>query len=131
MLHLGQTHLWYDGLAQDVPIWTSQGSVIVMLVLMLVMLTPRRGFILGKVISLPTGGMKFLYAVHGIFISWALIYTFWFHPMEGTYGLLSGFFYMYLLFIQMSLFRTKIHLSMKWLILLETMVALHGTLISV
>jgi hypothetical protein len=130
ILHLIQTHIWYDGLAQDVPIWTSQGSVIVMLVLMLVMLTPRRGFILGKKINLPNRELKFLNAFHGIFISWALVYTFWFHPMEGTYGLLSGFFYMYLLFTQLSLFNTKIHFNMKWLVLLETMVAVHGTLIT-
>ena len=131
LLHLLQTHIWYDGLAQDVPIWTSQGSVIVMLVLMLVMLTPRRGFILGKKISLPGQGMKFMYAFHGIYISWALIYTFWFHPMEGTYGLLSGFLYMFLLFIQLSMFNTKIHLNMKWLVLLEALVAVHGTLITI
>ncbi len=41
--HLVQTWLWYDGLAQDVPIWSSQGSVIVMLVLILFLETPRRG----------------------------------------------------------------------------------------
>ena len=35
LLHLAQTYLWYDGLAQDIPIWVSQGSVIVMLVLIL------------------------------------------------------------------------------------------------
>ncbi len=129
-LHLIQTHVWYDGLAQDVPIWTSQGSVIVMLVLMLVMLTPRRGFFLGIKIGLPAKGVKFLNAVHGVFISWALVYTFWFHPMEGTYGLLSGFFYMYLLFTQLSMFNTRIHFNMKWLVLLESMVAVHGTLIT-
>jgi hypothetical protein len=130
LLHLMQTHIWYDGLAQDVPIWTSQGSVIVMLVLILVMLTPRRGFILGKKISLPAKGVKFLNIFHGIFISWALVYTFWFHPMEGTYGLLSGFFYMFLLFTQLSLFKTSIHFNMKWLVLLESMVAIYGTLIT-
>lgn len=131
LLHLLQTHIWYDGLAQDVPIWTSQGSVIVMLVLTLVILTPRRGFILGKKIRLPDEGMRFLSAVHGIYISWALVYTFWFHPMEGTYGLLTGFFYMFLLFIQMSMFKTSLHYNMKWLVLLESFVAIHGTLITV
>lgn len=130
IFHLVQTHIWYDGLAQDVPIWTSQGSVIVMLVLTLVMLTPRRGFILGLKLRLPEGGSRFLGAFHGIFISWALVFTFWFHPMEGSYGLLSGFFYMFLLFIQLSLFNTKLHFNMKWLVLLETMVAVHGTLIT-
>ncbi|MDC7227780.1 MAG: hypothetical protein PQJ61_13530 [Spirochaetales bacterium] len=130
LLHMLQTQIWYDGLAQDVPIWTSQGSVIVMLVLTLVMLTPRRGFIIGKKISLPTRSIKFLNIFHGFFISWALIYTFWFHPMDGSYGLLSGFFYMFLLFTQLSLFNTKLHLNMKWLVVLETMVAVHGTLIT-
>jgi len=38
LLHILQTHLWYDGLAQDVPIWSSQYSVIVMLVLILFMI---------------------------------------------------------------------------------------------
>ncbi len=131
LLHLVQTHIWYDGLAQDVPIWTSQGSVIVMLVLTLVMLTPKRGFILGIKISIPRNGTLFLQKIHGIFIAWALVYTFWFHPMEGTYGLLSGFFYMFLLFIQLSMFRTKLHYDMKWIVLLETMVAVHGTLITI
>jgi hypothetical protein len=31
-LHFVQTHLWYDGLAQDVSVFSSQGSVIVLLV---------------------------------------------------------------------------------------------------
>jgi hypothetical protein len=36
-LHFVQTHIWYDGLAQDVSIFTSQGSVIVLLVWVLLM----------------------------------------------------------------------------------------------
>ena len=35
VLHFVQTHLWYDGLAQDVSILSSQGSVIVLLVFVL------------------------------------------------------------------------------------------------
>ena len=31
LLHFVQTHIWYDGLAQDVSIFSSQGSVIVLL----------------------------------------------------------------------------------------------------
>ena len=131
LLHLLQTHLWYDGLARDVPIWTSQGSVIVMLILTLVMLSPRRGFILGRRIGLPPKAVKVLHLIHGPYIAWALVYTFWFHPMEGSYGLLTGFFYMFLLFIQMSMFGTRLHTDLRWLVLLETMVAVHGTLITV
>ena len=37
LLHLAQTHIWYDGLAQDTPIWSSQGAVIVLLVWVLLM----------------------------------------------------------------------------------------------
>ena len=39
-LHLIQTHIWFDGLAQDVPIFTSQGSVFLMLAIALVLLNP-------------------------------------------------------------------------------------------
>lgn len=43
LLHVAQTHLTYDGLAQDVSIWSSQGAVIVMLVWILLLEHPRRG----------------------------------------------------------------------------------------
>ena len=73
--HLVQTHIWYDGLAQDVPIWTSQYSVIVMLVLMLAMLTPRRGIILGIPMKVPARGMGFLFAFTYVFgLSKKLLY---------------------------------------------------------
>ncbi len=42
LLHFVQTQLWYDGLAQDVSIWSSQGSVILMLVMILLMENRRR-----------------------------------------------------------------------------------------
>jgi hypothetical protein len=43
VLHLVQTHLWYDGLAQDVSVYSSQGSVIVLLLWVLLMENNRRG----------------------------------------------------------------------------------------
>ena len=36
-LHFAQTHLWYGGLAEDVSIWSSQVSVIILLVWVLLM----------------------------------------------------------------------------------------------
>ena len=48
LLHVLQTHIWYDGLAQDTPIWSSQGSVIVLLVWVLLMENNRRGMFFGK-----------------------------------------------------------------------------------
>ncbi len=130
-LHLVQTHLWYDGLAKDVPIWTSQGSVIVMLVLILYMMIPRRGLLWGRVFPTSKRMQKLVGNIHGPFITFALIYTFWFHPMDGNWGLLSGFIYMFLLFIQLILFNTRVHFNGTWIVLLEFFVAVHGTLITV
>ena len=36
---------------------------------------------------------------HGYYFAWAIIYTFWYHPMEITGGHLLGFFYMFLLLL--------------------------------
>jgi hypothetical protein len=47
-LHFLQTHIWYDGLAQDVSVWSSQVSVIIMLVWILLMENSRRGLFFGK-----------------------------------------------------------------------------------
>jgi hypothetical protein len=131
LLHLAQTQIWYDGLAQDVPIWTSQGSVIGMLILILVLEMPRRGLFFGKWKRVPKLTYSFIQRWHGIYISWAIVYTFWFHPMEGNWGLLSGFIYMYLLFIQLSLYNTKLHTNPGWIVLMEAGVIIHGTLITV
>ena len=130
-LHLIQTYFWYDGLAQDVPIWTSQGSVIVMLVLMLFLEMPRRGLIWGKVSSVPGRTYEFVRRWHGIYIAWAIVYTFWFHPMDGNWGLMSGFIYMFLLFIQLSMFGSSLHTNRAWVVLLESFVVVHATLITV
>ncbi|MCP8322556.1 MAG: hypothetical protein L6N96_00035, partial [Candidatus Methylarchaceae archaeon HK02M2] len=90
-LHLIQTHIWFDGIAQDVPIWSSQGSVIIMLSIILIIENQRRGLFLGL-----KAGKPFTARVSGFFrrnhmyiFAWALIYTFWFHPMASDPQLLS------------------------------------------
>ena len=130
-LHLVQTYFWYDGLAQDVPIWTSQGSVIVMLVVLLYLEAPHRGLVWGRKFQPSERFFGVVMKFHGIYIAWAITYTFWFHPMDGNWGLLSGFVYMFLLFIQLSMFNTRLHMNRKWVVLLEAFVAVHGTLITV
>jgi len=45
VLHLIETQIWFGGLAQDVPIWTSQYSVIIMLVVILIIEKPKKGII--------------------------------------------------------------------------------------
>lgn len=131
ILHFIQSHIWYDGLAQDVPVWSSQGSVIVMLVLILLMDNKRRGLFFGYKIKGFNDVTTFVRKYHGYFISWAIIYTFWYHPMVSTNGHLMGFFYLFLLFIQLSLAYTKIHTNKYWMFLLEVMVLIHGTTVAI
>jgi hypothetical protein len=136
-LHILQSHLFYDGLAQDVPVFSSQGSVIVMLVLILIMDNERRGLFFGKKItSLPIiGSIKevtaFIQKYHGYFISWAIVYTFWYHPTIASGGHLVGFFYLFLLFIQMSMIYTPVHYNKKWAFVLEVLVLFHGTTVAI
>ncbi len=133
VIHLFQTHIWYDGLAQDVPIWTSQGSVIVMLAFLLVMQNRQRGLVLGKKAGKPMTRevARFFMKSHMYIFAWALIYTFWFHPMDSDPQLLTGFIYMFLLFTQVSLSYTKFHLNRKWIILLEGFVGVHALVVAI
>jgi hypothetical protein len=132
LLHLAQTQIWFDGLAKDAPILTSQGSVIIMLAIILIIENPRRGLIFGKVAGRPFSPQVIAWFRHNhmYIISWALVYTFWFHPMSTDPQLLSGFFYMFLLFTQMSLAYTWIHVDRRWIIALEGFVAIHGTIVA-
>lgn len=86
LLHFVQTHIWYDGLAQDVSIFSSQGSVIVLLVWVLVMENSRRGMSFGKKVPIGKEIIRAARKYHGYFFAWVAIYTFWYHPMENTSG---------------------------------------------
>jgi len=132
-LHLIQTHLWFDGLAQDVPILTSQGSVIVMLAIVLILENPRRGFFVGRKAGKPFTArvVGFFRKSHMYIFAWAFVYTFWFHPMATDPQLISGFFYMFLLFTQVALAWTPIHLDKRWIVLLESYVAIHAVIVAV
>jgi hypothetical protein len=131
-LHLLETQLFFDGLAQDVPILTSQGSVIIMLSIILIMENQRRGLFLGKKAGKPftANVAAFFRMAHKYIFAWALIYTFWFHPMATDPQLLSGFFYMFLLFTQMIIAYTSLHLDKRWIVLLEVYVAIHAVIVA-
>lgn len=131
LLHFVQTHIWYDGLAQDVSIFSSQGSVILMLVAILLMENRRRGLFWGKKVPLGKRMVSFVRKYHGYVFAWATVYTFWYHPMVNTIGHLIGFFYMFLLLLQGSLFLTRIHVNKYWMVVQEVTVAVHGTLVAV
>lgn len=126
VLHFVHTWIWYDALAQDTPVWSSQGSVIIMLVLILIMENRRRGLFFGKKVPLPKESTRVVMKYHGMYIALATIFTFWYHPMENTIFHVIGFLYMYLLFIQMSFARTKIHQNKYFNVTLEVMVLFHG-----
>ncbi len=127
LLHFIHTVVWYDALAQDTPVWSSQGSVIIMLVLILILENNRRGLFFGKKMPFPKESTRAVMKYHGVYIALATIFTFWYHPMEKTIWHIVGFFYMYLLFIQMSLARTKLHQNKFFNLTLEVTVLFHGT----
>lgn len=131
LLHLAHTYLWYDTLVKDTPVWLSQFSVIIMLVLILGILNPKRGLFFGKKAPIPANIVKSFIDFHGIFIILATVFTFWYHPMEGTIGHLLGFFYMFMLFGQIVFANTKIHFNRYWVFLLEFAVLIHGTAIAI
>lgn len=130
MLHLIQTQIFYDGLAQDVSIYSSQGSVVLLLIFVLLMESRRRGLVWGRV-SLGKRVVDFVRRYHGYLFIWAAVYTFWYHPMAATSGHLIGFFYMFLLLVQGSLFLTRFHTNRWWTLTLELLVAVHGTLVAI
>ena len=130
VLHLVQTAVWYDGLAQDVPITSSQGSVILMLVMILLMENQRRGLFFGKKVNFLKETGRVARKYHGYIFAWAIIYTFWYHPMEATSGHLIGFLYTFLLMLQGSLFYTRAHLNKYWMVTMELSVMFHGALVA-
>ncbi|UCC61483.1 MAG: hypothetical protein JSV36_11775 [Anaerolineae bacterium] len=131
LLHFIQTHVWYDGLAQDVSIWSSQASVVLLLVLVLLMENPRRGLFFGKKVPISRRIVGLVRKYHGYVFAWATVYTLWYHPMEPTSGHLIGFFYMFLLMLQGSLIFTRVHVNRWWTLVQEVMVLFHGTLVAV
>ncbi len=129
-LHFGQTLVWYDGLAQDVHEATAQWSVILLLIVVLAMENQRRGLVFGVRSPWVERAGPFLRRYHGYLFAWATIYTFWYHPMEKTWGHLLGFFYMFLLMLQGSLFFTRAHVNRRWTVVLEVTFAIHGAMVA-
>ncbi len=131
VLHIIQSQLWFDGLAASVPETTALGSVAVMLMVIIIFETPRRGLIFGKKLKFKDGFIQVVRKYHGYFFAWATIYTFWYHPTEGTWGHLMGFFYMFMLFAQSALIFNRAHINKWWTFLLEFFVLIHGTMVAI
>ena len=105
-------------------------SVAILLVWVLLMENPRRGLFFGWPAPFGQSLIDAARRYHGYYFSWAVIYTFWFHPMERTSGHLVGFFYTFLLLLQGSLFFTRVHTNRWWTLTLELLVVVHGTLVA-
>jgi len=130
LLHWLQSQVWYDGLAQDVPEVTALGSVALMLMIIIILETPRRGLILGRKVRFHKQFIQIVRQYHGYLFTWACIYTFWYHPTEGTVGHLAGFFYMFLLLWQSVLIFNRTHLNKWWTFTLEVLVLPHAVLVA-
>lgn len=126
VLHYLQTLIFYDGIAQDLPSWTAQFAVALMLIIVLGMENQRRGLFFGRKVSFRRAFTDGLRRYHGYFFSFAVIYTFWFHPMEPTWGHLIGFIHVVLVMAQGSLMFTRVHLNKRWMFLLEILVLPHA-----
>lgn len=131
VLHIVQSQLWFDGLAANVPEITALGSVAVLLMIIIIFETPRRGLIFGKKFKFKEGFVQIARKYHGYFFAWATIYTFWYHPTEGTWGHLMGFFYMFMLFAQSALIFNRAHINRWWTFFLEFFVLIHGTMVAI
>ncbi|XP_019613472.1 PREDICTED: uncharacterized protein LOC109461532 [Branchiostoma belcheri] len=142
LMHLAQTHVTYDATAQDVSIFSSQGSVIVALLLMMVIEFRDRGVFFNWPSSTSTDNMgkalrssthrsvTLVRKYHGYVIMWAAVYTFWYHPMENTLGHVMGFVNTWIFMLQGGLAYTDMHLNKYWRFVLETWVALHGAIVA-
>jgi hypothetical protein len=126
ILHYLQTAVFYDAIAQDIPSWTAQFAVALMLIVILAMEMPRRGLLFGKKVNFKKAFIDGLKKYHGYFFSFAVIYTFWFHPMIPTWGHLVGFVHVILVMVQGSLMFTRVHVNRKWTLLLEILVLPHS-----
>lgn len=126
VLHYLQTLFFYDAIAQDLPSWTAQFAVALMLIVILGMENQRRGLFFGKKVPFRKAFTDALRKYHGYFFSFAVIYTFWFHPMVPTLGHLVGFAHVVLVMAQGSLMFMRAHLNKHWMLLLEILVLPHA-----
>ena len=126
VLHYLQTMFFYDAIAQDLPSWTAQFAVALMLIVILGMENQRRGLFFGKKVKFRRAFTDGLRRYHGYFFSFAVIYTFWFLPMVPTWGHLIGFIHVVLVMAQGSLMFMRVHLNKRWMFLLEILVLPHA-----
>ncbi|OBZ86864.1 hypothetical protein A0J61_05089 [Choanephora cucurbitarum] len=125
-------HIFYDGLAVNVPEGVAQGSVVLILVFAIIIAIPYRGVIFGygkKPSSDPV--IQIVRKYHGYAMSFGTVLNFHYHPVEGTMAHLFGFIYQCLLVWQSTNFLHRSHRNKSWVLLLEIWVFIHGTLTAI
>ncbi|TKB46066.1 hypothetical protein [Thalassotalea mangrovi] len=130
MAHIVQTKVYYDGLAQDTSNMAAMMSVVLVLAFTLVLEQKRRGFIFGKSLGWLEQVRATFVRYHGYYFSWAMIYTFWFHPIEVTLGHMLGTAYILFFLVQGSLFFTRFHTNRVWKTFLESFVIFHAVVVA-
>ena len=123
--HFFQTAVWRDSISSFVPLWVVHAGLFISLILFIYLQLNQRGLFLG--IKIHSGGKLFFFMekFHMIFFPWIIVFAFWFHPMEGNWILISVFLLLFLLFIQMGMVNTELHVNRYWLALLEVFIAAH------
>lgn len=129
LLHILQSHITYDGLAQDLPLIPVLGFAGMALLWVLLMENNRRGLFFGYQIPFSENLIQFSRKYHPYYFSLAFVAVFWFHPMEGTWQHLSGLLYTLVFLLQSCLFFTPMHCKKYWTCSVEVMVIIHGSVV--
>lgn len=119
----------------------SSASAIMMLVFILMLEYRDRGLLFGwpsqfhnsvwsRRLRLTYSVMYLVRRYHGYSFAWAMVWTCWYHPFEGTFGHITGCFNIYMILLQGSLAMTSFHLNKYWRFILETWVTIHGGIVA-
>ena len=73
LLHIAQTKIFYDGLAQDVSNLSAQFSVIILLIMVLLLEHKRRGLFFGQKLPAAEHSYSWIRRYHGYYFAWAII----------------------------------------------------------
>lgn len=122
----------------------NQASAVIMLVVWWAIEFPNRGIILDYPksnrcclgdscpnICFHEWLFEYIRKYHGYYLYWAVIYTFWYHPFESTFGHFMGFSNTALLMAQGSFVFTKGHVNKYWRYLLETWILMHSVIVAI
>ena len=121
LLHLLQTHYKYDGIAQDSPQLVPIIGTVLSLCVLALMQQTERGLVFGygledeTFVALTNIARRF----HPYVVGWVIVFTFWFHPMEGGLHHLPGLLPLMCTMIQGCLLFSSAHLNPLWRVGLE------------